>query len=325
MRILLTGCAGFIGFHLATALLKRGHIVHGIDSFQGQYDPALKQARLAQLGGRKGFTFARADIADADAFGAAVGSVHFDVVVHLAAQPGVRYSIENPAAYTRSNLVGHQSVLEFCRHAEGLRHLVYASSSSVYGNNTPAPFREDARADHPVSYYGATKRACELMSHAYAETFGLMQTGLRFFTVYGPWGRPDMAYWIFTDAVLRGAPLPLYNHGRFQRDFTWIDDVISAIVRIAEEPYHQKGAAAPHRIYNLGNSRPENVLTLIELIEKATGKKAIVEDATAPPGDVSETCADITRASHDFGFAPKTRLSEGIPRFVSWFREFHDL
>ncbi|MGQ0741250.1 MAG: NAD-dependent epimerase/dehydratase family protein [Alphaproteobacteria bacterium] len=323
MRVLLTGCAGFIGFHLAAALLDRGHVIYGVDSFQGHYDPALKHARLARLEGRKDFSFAKIDITDSNALGSAAEQGPFEVVVHLAAQPGVRYSLEDPDAYTRSNLVGHQNILEFCKYAKRIGHLVYASSSSVYGNDTRAPFSEDARADHPVSYYGATKRACELMSHAYAESFGLKQTGLRFFTVYGPWGRPDMAYWLFTDAVLRGKPVPLYNGGRLRRDFTWIEDVISAVVRIVETPFRQEQTRAPSRIYNLGNNRPESVRTLIELIERATGKKAVVEDAAAPPGDVNETHADITRAQRDLGFSPKTPLSEGIPRFVSWFREYH--
>jgi UDP-glucuronate 4-epimerase len=325
MKILLTGCAGFVGFHLTKALIERGHEIRGIDGLRGHYDPALKRARLAKLDGVKGFQFVHADIADAGALSAAAGSGPFEIIVHLAAQAGVRYSLDDPAAYTRSNLVGHQNMLEFARRAKGLAHLVYASSSSVYGNDTKAPFSEDARADHPVSYYGATKRAGELMSHSYAELFGLKQTAMRFFTVYGPWGRPDMAYWLFTDAVLRGKPLPLYNGGRFRRDFTWVDDIISAVVRIVETPYAGEPKRAPHRIYNLGNNRPEEVRTLIKIIEQACGKTAIIEEAMAPPGDVLETHADIARAARDFGFAPKTALAEGIPRFVAWFRDYHRL
>ncbi len=325
MKILLTGCAGFIGFHLTKALLARGAAVRGIDSLKGHYDPALKRARLARLEGLGSFQFHHADIADSAPLAAAAGNDAPDVIIHLAAQAGVRFALDDPAAYTRSNLVGHQNVLEFARRAKGLQHLVYASSSSVYGNDSKPPFSEDARADRPVSYYGATKRASELMSHSYAELFGLKQTGLRFFTVYGPWGRPDMAYWLFTDAILRGKPVALYDGGHYRRDFTWIDDIVSAVVRIVEMPFQEEKARAPHRIYNLGNSHPEEVRVLIGLIEKATGKTAIIEDAKAPPGDVRETHADISRAARDFGFKPTTTLAEGIPRFVSWFREYHSL
>ncbi len=236
----------------------------------------------------------------------------------------MRYALKDPAAYTRSNLVGHQNVLEFARHHAPLKHLVYASSSSVYGNDTVAPFREDARADHPVSYYGATKRAGELLSYSYADLFGLKQTGLRFFTVYGPFGRPDMAYWSFTDLVLQGKPIPVFGGGKLRRDFTYIDDIVAALVRILETPYPE-GQGAPHRIYNLGNSHPEEVLDLIAVIEEATGKKAIIEHTQGPPGDVRETYADVSRAMRDFGFAPTVKLSEGIPRFVEWFRRYRQL
>jgi UDP-glucuronate 4-epimerase len=325
MKILLTGCAGFIGFHLAQALIERGHEVRGIDALKGLYDPALKRARLAKLDGVKGFEFVHADIADAGALAAAAGHGSHEIIVHLAAQAGVRLGLDDPASYTRSNLVGHQNVLELARRAKGLTHLVYASSSSVYGNDTKAPFSETACADHPVSYYGATKRAGELMSHSYAELFGLKQTGLRFFTVYGTWGRPDMAYWLFTDAILRGKPVPMYGGGKFTRDFTWIDDIISAVVRIIETPFREEPKRAPHRVYNLGCGRAEDVRTMIKIIENSCGKTAIIEEAVAPPGDVHETHADIARAARDFGFAPKTALAEGIPRFVEWFREYHRL
>src|SRR6185312_8209752 len=242
------------------------------------------------------------DIAEPGALAAAANGESFDAILHLAAQAGVRYALKDPAAYTRSNLVGHHNVLEFARHHAVLKHLVYASSSSVYGNDTVAPFREDARADHPVSYYGATKRAGELLSHSYAELFGLKQTGLRFFTVYGPFGRPDMAYWSFTDLILKGQPIPVFGGGKLRRDFTYIDDIVAALVRIAETPFvAEKGA--PHRIYNLGNNHPEDVLTLIRCIEVATGKTARIEDADAPAGDVHETYADIARAKRDFGFS----------------------
>jgi UDP-glucuronate 4-epimerase len=322
MRIFLTGGAGFIGFHATQALLGRGHEIVAVDDLNPYYDPALKQARLATLEGRRGYRFAKADIADAEALAAGAGGGTYDAILHLAAQAGVRYAAENPAAYTRSNLVGHQNMLEFAKRCEGFGQFVYASSSSVYGNDTQPPFREDARADRPVSYYGATKRAGELLSHSYAELFGLKQTGLRFFTVYGPWGRPDMAYWIFTDAILRGKPLPLFGGGKLKRDYTYVDDIVAALVRILETPFAHAGGA-PHRLYNLGNSHPEETLDLVRAIERATGKKALIEDAKSPPGDVRETFADISRARRDFGFAPQTGLAEGIPRFVDWYRQFY--
>ncbi len=324
MNILLTGAAGFIGFHTTRALLAAGHKVVGIDELNAYYDPKLKDARLAELTNEKHFRFVHADIAAMGALDAAANGERFDVILHLAAQAGVRYALNAPAAYTRSNLVGHHNVLEFARHHTGLTHLVYASSSSVYGNDTKGPFREDARADHPVSYYGATKRAGELLSHSYAELFGLKQTGLRFFTVYGPFGRPDMAYWSFTDLVLQGKPIPVFGGGKLRRDFTYIDDIVVALVRILETPYPET-TSAPHRLYNLGNSHPEEVLDLIAIIEQATGKKAIIQQTEGPPGDVRETYADVSRAARDFGFAPRVKLSEGIPRFVEWFRRYHKL
>jgi UDP-glucuronate 4-epimerase len=325
MRILLTGGAGFIGFHLARLLIARGHALTLLDDLNAYYPPALKKARLAELENAGPFRFAQADISDAAALAQAVGDERYDVIVNLAAQAGVRHALTDPAAYTRSNLVGHQNMLELARHQEGLQHFVYASSSSVYGNDTKPPFSEDARADKPVSYYGATKRAGELLSHSYAELFGLKQTGLRFFTVYGPWGRPDMAYWLFTDSILRGKPIPVFGGGKLRRDFTYVDDIVSALVRIAETPYADEAGQAPHRIYNLGNSHPEDVLSLIRVIEQATGKSAQIEHTAGPPGDVNETYADISRAARDFGFTPKVPLSEGIPRFVEWFRRYHAL
>lgn len=320
MRIFLTGGAGFIGSHAAAALLARGHEVTALDSLNAYYDPALKSARLARLEGKRGFRFAKADIAEVGALAEVAKGEHFDVILHLAAQAGVRYALEDPQSYTRSNLVGHHNVLEFARHHEGLGHFVYASSSSVYGNDTIAPFSEDARADKPVSYYGATKRAGELLSHSYAELFGLKQTGLRFFTVYGPFGRPDMAYWLFTDAILRGRKIPVFGQGKLRRDFTYIDDIVTALVRIVETPFVSQEKGAPHRIYNLGNSHPESVLDLIVAIENATGRKAMIEHAEGPPGDVRETYANIARAAHDFGFRPEVSLKDGIARFVDWFR-----
>jgi UDP-glucuronate 4-epimerase len=322
MRILLTGGAGFIGFHAARALLARGHEIVALDDLNPYYDPALKRARLALLEAQPGFRFASCDISDAAALAQAVCSERYDVILHLAAQAGVRYGLVDPAAYTRSNLIGQQNILEFARRHEGLAHLVYASSSSVYGNDSTPPFSEDARADRPVSYYGATKRAGELMSHSYAELFGLRQTGLRFFTVYGPWGRPDMAYWLFTEAILKGAPLPVFGAGKLRRDFTYIDDIVEALVRIVETPFAGEAEGAPHRLYNLGNSHPEDVLALIAAIEQATGCKARIEEAQGPPGDVRETYADISRARRDFAFSPKTPLAQGIARFVEWFREY---
>jgi UDP-glucuronate 4-epimerase len=324
MRVLLTGSAGFIGYHAARALLDRGHAVVGVDEVNAYYDPALKHARLAQLEGRNAWRFVKADIAAPGALDAAAGHERFDAILHLAAQAGVRHALKDPASYTRSNLVGHQNVLEFARHHDGLGHLVYASSSSVYGNDSVAPFREDARADKPVSYYGATKRAGELLSHSYAELFGLKQTGLRFFTVYGPMGRPDMAYWLFTDKILKDEPIPVFGGGKLRRDFTFVDDIVAALVRIVETPFRMEGGGAPHRIYNLGNSHPEDVLSLIRIIENATGKKARIEETQGPPGDVHETYADIARAMRDFDFAPRVKLEDGIPKFVDWFRRYHN-
>jgi len=320
--VLLTGGAGFIGFHAATALFGRGHEVRALDNLNPYYDPGLKRARLALLSAREGFSFAVCDIADAEGLSKAAGERPYDIILHLAAQAGVRYGLVDPVSYTRSNLVGHQNVLEFARRHSPDAHLVYASSSSVYGNDSTPPFSEDARADKPVSYYGATKRAGELMAHAYAELFGLKLTGLRFFTVYGPWGRPDMAYWLFTEKMLRDEPVPVFGGGVLRRDFTYIDDIANALVRIVEAPF-EAATGAPHRMYNLGNSHPEDVQTLIRCIENATGKNARLERADAPPGDVRETYADISRAQHDFGFSPGTPLNEGIDRFVSWFRTHH--
>jgi UDP-glucuronate 4-epimerase len=325
MRVLLTGGAGFIGFHATQALLGRGHAVTAVDVVNDYYDPALKHARLAQIGRHPAYDFVHADIAEPDGLTTAAGGRRFDIVLHLAAQAGVRYAVTNPAAYTRSNLVGHANVLEFAHRHEGLAHLVYASSSSVYGNDTVPPFSEDARADRPVSFYGATKRSAELLSHSYAELYGLRQTGLRFFTVYGPWGRPDMAYWSFTDAILKGHAIPVFGEGRLRRDFTYVDDIVDGLVRIVETPFAPVPDAAPHRIYNLGNSHPQSVRDLIGHIERATGVAAQLEFQAGPPGDVRETYADISRAAQDHSFAPKVALGEGIDRFVTWFRSYHRL
>lgn len=324
MRVLLTGGAGFIGFHAANALQARGHEVTALDNLNPYYDPALKKARLGQLVEQRGFRFAECDVADGTALKAAAGDERYDIILHLAAQAGVRYGLTDPASYTRSNLIAQQNMLEFARHHAGLAQMIYASSSSVYGNDSTAPFSEEARADKPISYYGATKRAGELLAHSYAELFALKLTGLRFFTVYGPWGRPDMAYWLFTDAILRDKPIPVFGGGRLRRDFTHIDDIVTALVRMVETPFAvEKGA--PHRLYNLGNSHPEDVMALILCIEQATGKSARIEDAEGPPGDVRETYANITRAKRDFGFSPAVPLAEGISRFVAWYRQYRGL
>lgn len=323
MRILITGAAGFIGSHTARALLDRGHHVLGIDSVNDYYDPTLKLARLGEIEAQKNFRFAKVDISDNSALTGAVAGDAFDIILHLAAQAGVRYALKDPFSYTRSNLVGHHNILELARNQPRLAHLVYASSSSVYGNDTKAPFSEEARADRPVSYYGATKRAGELLSYSYAELFGLKQTGLRFFTVYGPWGRPDMAYWLFTDSILKGRTVPVYGQGKLKRDFTYIDDIVAALVTIVETPHRGPPGEAPHRVYNLGNSHPEDVDHLVRTIERATNRPAKIQWADAPPGDVRETFADIARAARDYGFAPKISLEEGIERFVQWFRRYH--
>ncbi|MBV9571796.1 MAG: NAD-dependent epimerase/dehydratase family protein [Alphaproteobacteria bacterium] len=324
MRVLLTGGAGFIGYHAAQALLARGHEINALDNLNSYYDPALKKARIGQLVEHRGFRFTECDIADVAALKAATAGARYDIVLHLAAQAGVRHGLIDPASYTRSNLVAQQNILEFARHDAGLMQTIYASSSSVYGNDSAAPFSEDARADKPISYYGATKRAGELLAHSYAELFGLKLTGLRFFTVYGPWGRPDMAYWLFTDAILHDKPIPVFGGGMLRRDFTYIDEIVAALVRMVETPFAiEKGA--PHRLYNLGNSHPEDVMALIRCIEQATGKPARIEDADGPAGDVRETYADITRAKRDFGFSPAVPLAEGIARFVAWFRQYRGL
>ena len=325
MRVLVTGGAGFIGFHATKALLSAGHSVTAVDEINSYYDPALKQRRLDEIGAHGAYRFVKADLAQEGALAETAGDEQFDVVLHLAAQAGVRYAVTNPGAYTHANLVGHAAVLEFARHHKGLKHLVYASSSSVYGNDTRPPFSEDARADKPVSFYGATKRSCELLSYSYSNLYGLKQTGLRFFTVYGPWGRPDMAYWSFTDAILHNRAIPVFGGGKLLRDFTYVDDIVAAVLRIVETPFATQANEAPHRIYNLGNSHPESVLDLIGHIERTTNRKALLEFKDGPPGDVRETYADITRASRDFGFAPKVSLETGISRFVEWFRHYHRL
>jgi UDP-glucuronate 4-epimerase len=325
MIVLVTGAAGFIGYHLSEALLARGDSVIGVDNLNDYYDQALKHARLERLKRHAGFTFHLADIGDdgqmVDLARAAQGT---EIVVHLAAQAGVRYSLVNPQAYARSNLVGHLNVLELCRHMKGLKHLVYASSSSVYGGNVKQPFSESDPVDHPVSLYAATKKADELMSHCYSSLFGVPATGLRFFTVYGPWGRPDMAYYGFTRAILGGETIHVFNHGDMKRDFTYIDDVIDGVMATMASPPEGRGGAAPHRVYNIGNNRPEPLMHFIAVIEEAVGRKAVVQMAPMQPGDVKETYADISAIQRDIGFSPKTPIETGIPRFVEWYLEYHN-
>jgi UDP-glucuronate 4-epimerase len=324
MTILLTGVAGFIGYHVAEALLGRGESVLGVDSVNAYYDPTLKEARLARLAGRPGFRFARLDVADAPALRAVAEEAgDVDRVVHLAAQAGVRHSLEQPQAYIDANITGHLAVLELCRHRPGLRHLVYASSSSVYGGNAKLPWSIEDSVDRPLSLYGATKRADELMSYSYAHLFGLPSTGLRFFTVYGPWGRPDMALFLFTRAVLAGQPLRLFNRGDMKRDFTFIDDIVAGILAALDRPPAAGPDAPPARVYNLGNRRSEQLRRLVELVEEACGRKAIVELAPMQPGDVRESFADIAASTRDLGFLPRVSIDEGVPRFVRWYREYY--
>jgi UDP-glucuronate 4-epimerase len=326
MTVLVTGAAGFIGYHTCEALLARGEAVVGVDNMNDYYDPALKRARLARLSAHDGFSFHEMDIADeGEMVELARHLPKVEGVIHLAAQAGVRYSIANPQAYVRSNLVGHLNILELCRHGDGIKHLVYASSSSVYGGNVKLPFSEDDPVDHPVSLYAATKKADELMSYSYSHLYGLPMTGIRFFTVYGPWGRPDMAYYSFAGAITRGETIHVFNHGDMKRDFTYIDDVVDGLLAALDRPPEGRGGAAPHRVYNLGNHRAEPLMGFIAEIEKALGRKAQIKMAPMQPGDVKETYADISAAARDLGYAPKTPISEGIPRFIEWFCNYNGI
>jgi UDP-glucuronate 4-epimerase len=330
--ILVTGAAGFIGFHVARRLAAEGRPVVGLDNLNAYYDPKLKQARLDQLAALPNFRFHRLDLADRVGMADLFAAHRFATVVHLAAQAGVRHSLVAPHDYADANLAGFLNVLEGCRH-NGCRHLLYASSSSVYGSNARMPFRTSDNVDHPLSLYGATKKANELMAHAYAHLFALPATGLRFFTVYGPWGRPDMAMWIFAAAIDAGTPIRLFNHGRMRRDFTFIDDVVEAVVRLidkvpagdsawsAENP-DPATSRAPWRVYNIGNNRPVEVTEVVGLIERAVGKPAIRKLEPMQPGDVPETCADIDDLAAAVGFAPKTPIAEGVGRFVDWYRDY---
>lgn len=330
MTILVTGVAGFIGMQVADRLLADGRAVIGIDNMNDYYAVSLKRDRVARLETAHGklFTFAELDFADADAVAAALHGQHIDAIIHLGAQAGVRYSLENPQAYVRSNLAGHVTMLELARERR-VRHLVYASSSSVYGGNDSLPFRVEDRVDHPVSLYAATKRADELMSETYAHLFRIPMTGLRFFTVYGPWGRPDMAMWIFTRKILAGEPIPVFNHGRMQRDFTYIDDIVSGVIGCLDHPPADDGAPkaggsrSPHRLYNIGNNRPEELMHLIAVLEEACGRKAQIDFQPMQPGDVHATYADISAIAADIGYAPTTGIEVGVPRFVEWYRGYN--
>jgi UDP-glucuronate 4-epimerase len=332
MAVLVTGAAGFIGAATSRVLLERGDEVVGIDNINDYYDPALKRARLDNLARDHGnrFRFEQVDFADADALGAVTGTVEIGGIVHLGAQAGVRYSLENPQAYVQSNLVGHCNMLELAR-ARRPRHMVYASSSSVYGGNKSLPFRVEDRVDHPLSLYAATKKADELLSESYASLYRLPLTGLRFFTVYGPWGRPDMAMWIFTKALYAGEPLPLFNGGEMRRDFTYVDDIVRGVIACLDNPPADDGAtkaggsSAPHALYNIGNSRSEDLMRVVELLEAATGRKALLDPQPMQIGDVKETFADISAIERDLGFQPATTIDEGVPRFVAWYRDYHQV
>jgi UDP-glucuronate 4-epimerase len=324
MTVLITGVAGFIGMHSAARLLERGEPVVGVDDLNDYYDVTLKRARLARLEAMPGFRFVKVDIADRDGLAAAFrDNPGVTRVLHLAAQAGVRYSLVNPYAYADTNVVGHLCVLEACRHCDTVEHLVYASSSSVYGGNTKMPFSVEDRVDRPISLYAATKKSAELMSWCYAHLWGLPQTGLRFFTVYGPWGRPDMAAYIFTKAILEGRPIDVFNEGDMKRDFTYIDDIVDGVVAALDHVPAAAGDDPPHALYNLGNHRSEALMEFIGLIEAATGRKAELNLLPMQPGDVRETYADIAASQRDLGFEPKTTIREGIPRFVDWYRSYH--
>ena len=331
--ILITGAAGFIGFHLARRLLEQGRGVVGVDNLNAYYDPKIKEGRLAELKKFPGFHFTKLDLGDREAVAALFAEYRFPHVVHLAAQAGVRYSLVDPFAYVNANLLGFTNILEGCRHY-GCRHLLYASSSSVYGGNTRLPFSVHDNVDHPLSFYGATKKANELMAHAYAHLYRLPTTGLRFFTVYGPWGRPDMAMWIFAAAIFSGQPIKLFNHGKMRRDFTYVDDVVEAVVRLIDrapasnsswsgENPDPGSSTAPWRVYNIGNNNPVEVLDVVRLLEQSIGKPAKRELAPMQPGDVPATYADVDDLMRDAGFKPATPIDVGIGRFIDWYRRYH--
>lgn len=319
MKILVTGAAGFIGMYVCQRLLQAGHAVVGLDNLNDYYDPALKDWRLAQLTPYADFTFVKLDLADRQAMATLFQRQQFARVIHLAAQAGVRYSIDNPFAYVDSNLVGFMSILEGCRHNH-VGHLVYASSSSVYGMNAKVPFSETDRVDNPVSLYAATKKSNELMAHAYAKLYGIPTTGLRFFTVYGPAGRPDMAPWLFTEAILNDRPIKVFNHGRMQRDFTYIDDIVEGVIRIQDVV---PPGDIPYRLYNIGNNEPIALARFIAAIEAAIGKRAEKVMLGMQPGDVERTYADTARLEQAVGYKPATQIEEGVRHFVAWYRSYH--
>jgi UDP-glucuronate 4-epimerase len=333
MKILVTGAAGFIGYHTAHRLLERGDEVVGVDNFNDYYDVSLKEARLARLREHAAFRMERLDVGDRDGMAALFARERFERVVHLAAQAGVRYSLINPHAYTDSNVTGFLNILEGARH-HGIEHLVFASTSSVYGANTSQPFSEHQNVDHPVSLYAATKKANELMAHSYAHLFGIRVTGLRFFTVYGPWGRPDMALFRFTRGILAGEPIPVFNNGQMVRDFTYVDDIVEGVVRTLDHPAQPDPAwtgdapdpatsYAPYRVFNIGNNEPVLLLDCITMLEEELGKKAQMEFLPIQPGDVVSTRADVSELESAVGFRPRTPLRTGIARFANWYREYY--
>ena len=331
--VLVTGAAGFIGYHIARRLLDNGNAVVGLDNLNAYYDPKLKQARCAELAKFQEFQFAKLDLADRDGMASLFAQHRFPYVVHMAAQAGVRHSLVDPHAYVDSNLVGFTNILEGCRH-NACRHLLYASSSSVYGGNTHMPFSVHDNVDHPLSLYGATKKANELMAHAYSHLFKLPATGLRFFTVYGPWGRPDMAMWIFAAAISAGRPIKVFNHGNMRRDFTYVDDVVESVVRLTARPPAPDpkwngdkpdpgSSAAPWRVYNIGNNDPVELMDLIGVLESAIGKKAVIEREPIQPGDVPATYADVDDLMREVDFRPSTPITTGVERFIDWYRTYH--
>jgi UDP-glucuronate 4-epimerase len=332
-KVLVTGAAGFIGFHLCQRLLARGDNVIGLDNLNDYYEVSLKENRLKQLTDKDNFTFIKCDLADRDKMEKVFAEHQFDAVVNLAAQAGVRYSLTNPHAYVDANLVGFMNILEGCRHQQ-VGHLVYASSSSVYGANTSMPFSVHDNIDHPVSLYAASKKANELMAHTYAHLYKLPCTGLRFFTVYGPWGRPDMALFLFTKAILAGEPIDVFNHGRMRRDFTYIDDIVEGVMRVTDQPAQSNpewsgdnpdpgSSAAPYRVYNIGNNSPVELMHMIETLEKSLGKEAVKNFLPIQPGDVPATWADVDALSDAVGFRPATSIEEGIARFVDWYKNYY--
>ena len=327
VKTLVTGAAGFIGFHLCQRLLPQGHTVVGIDNLNAYYDVSLKQDRLKELSSQPDFSFFLLDLADTEGMEKLFTQHQFDLVVHMGAQAGVRYSLENPHAYINSNLVGFANILEGCRHQQ-IKHLVFASSSSVYGANKKIPFSVADNVDHPVSLYAATKKSNELMAHSYSHLYNIPTTGLRFFTVYGPWGRPDMAMFLFTKAILEDQPIKVFNHGKMQRDFTYVDDVVEGIVRVMDkipQPTSSQATTAPYKIYNIGNNQPVELMKLIETIENCLGKKAIKQMLPMQPGDVPRTYADVDELMADVDFRPDTPIEVGVEKFVSWYRSYYGM